>query len=262
MSEIFLWNGLAISALMLTVWLISIPLKNVSIVDLIWGLGFVLVGWVSFLRTNSDGVPFERRQILLPFLVTVWGLRLSGYLAWRNIGHGEDKRYAAMREKSDPGFWWKSLFYVFLLQGVVMWVVSWPLQSGIPKHEWDWSLWQGAGIVLWSVGLFFEAVGDWQLAKFKGRPENEGKVLDQGLWRYTRHPNYFGDFCVWWGFYLIAIGQGAAWWTAVGPILMSIFLMKFSGVGLLEKSLKVDKPEYEAYIQRTNAFFPWIPSGN
>ena len=259
MAEILLYNALAIAGLMVCVWLLSLPLKDASIVDMFWGLGFVLVAWTTWAQAPGD----PTRKLILAVLMTIWGLRLSGYIAWRNIGHGEDPRYQAMREKAGNKFPLTSLVRVFLLQGVVMWIVSLPVQAGqVPESPaaptWlDW-----LGIALWAAGVIFESVGDVQLARFKANPENRGRVLDHGLWRYTRHPNYFGDFLMWWGIYLIALAASPAktWWTAIGPALMSFFLMRVSGVTLLEKSLKQSKgPAYARYIERTNAFFPGPP---
>ena len=241
-----------IAAMMLTVWLISLVLKDTSIVDLIWGLGFVLVGWTAFLVAESD-------RWLLPLLTSIWGLRLSIYLTWRNHGRPEDYRYQAMRKRHGSSFPLVSVLTVFGLQGVVMWVVSLPIQAGVIGTDsiWHWLL--IPGVVLWATGLFFESVGDWQLARHKANPANAGQVLDTGLWRYTRHPNYFGDFVVWWGLYLIAVANSGAWWTVIGPIVISVFLMRVSGVTLLEKSLKQTKPQYGEYMSRTNAFFPGLP---
>lgn len=262
LSELLLTNAGLIAVVMVTTWLVSLPLRDVSIVDLVWGLGFAIVAWSTFLLT-VDTVAGQRGDCpsrwLLPVLTTVWGCRLSAYLAWRNHGRPEDKRYALMRERRGAGFWWQSLFIVFLLQGAVMWVVSLALQVGIAHATPGWLVWQTIGIVIWSVGLFFETAGDWQLARFRSNPDNRGKVLDSGLWRYTRHPNYFGDFCIWWGLFFIAVSGRNVWWTIVGPLVMSTFLMKISGVTLLEKSLESEKPGYADYQRCTNAFFPWFP---
>ncbi len=238
---------------MFVVWIISIPLKDVSIIDLVWGPGFVVVAWVSVVASGAVGW-----QILPAVLATIWGLRLGAYLAIRNHGKPEDARYAAMREKHGDRFVFVSLLTVFGLQAAVMWVVSLPLQT-VGYSPSDVLSLRLAGTLLWLIGVTFESIGDAQLATFKSDPANAGQVLDKGLWKYTRHPNYFGDFCVWWGLYCVALSSGAAWWSAIGPAIMSVFLMKFSGVGLLEKSLKQSKPRYHEYVSRTNAFFPWFP---
>jgi steroid 5-alpha reductase family enzyme len=176
----------------------------------------------------------------------------------RNWGEEEDYRYAEMRQKHGERFVFVSLLTVFTLQGVLMWIVSWPVQFGQLETVSSLGVLDAVGVVIWSVGVLFDAVGDHQLARFKARPENRRKVLDSGLWRYTRHPNYFGDFCVWWGLYLVAT-SGGAWWTAVGPLLMSYLLLRFSGVSLLESTIVSRRPEYRSYIERTNAFFPGRP---
>jgi len=247
--------ALTIAIYMLGFWLVSLAVTDVSIVDIGWGLGFVVVSWVSLLaEARLSGVP-----LLLVLLCTLWGLRLSGYLAWRNHGQPEDRRYAAMREKHGNGFWWISLFTVFGLQGVVMWVVALPLVVGIGSAGDLLNWWQFLGILVWMVGIVFEAVGDWQLARFKAQPDSEGRVCDRGLWRYTRHPNYFGDFCIWWGHWLISISSLALAWTVVSPLVMSVFLLKFSGVGMLESDITDRRPEYAEYQRRTSTFFPWWP---
>lgn len=243
-----------ILVLMVVTWLISVAVKDASIVDLIWGLGFVLVAWAAFITIGEPG----GRRWLLVLLTSVWGLRLSGYLSWRNLGKGEDFRYQKMREKAPDSFWWKSLFTVFFLQGVLMWVVSLPVQIGqVPTAEplgiLDW-----LGVAAWAVGFFFETVGDLQLARFKADPANKGRVMDGGLWRYTRHPNYFGDFMVWWGLYMIALSAGA-WWTIVGPVLMSFLLLRVSGVAMLERDISSRRQGYDEYVRRTSAFFPTPP---
>lgn len=254
MTSILVLNSLVILSCVTALWLLSIYLKDVSIIDYFWGFGFVVIAWV----TLSQAKPVHSTQYLLPVLVSVWGLRLVTYLGIRNWGEEEDKRYAEMRVKRGVSFWWKSFFIVFLLQGIVMWIVSLPLQYGVQLYN-PINFLHILGISLWGVGLYFEAVGDAQLMSFKARPENQGKVLDSGLWRYTRHPNYFGDFAVWWGLYLVAIGNGAPLWVIIGPLLMSFFLTRISGVKMTEDSMTKSKPQYRDYIQKTNAFIPGPP---
>ncbi len=254
MSE-YLVVGFAIAALMGATWLVSILIRDASIVDLVWGLGFVVVAWVGYIRGEIDTL--TDRQSLLLILVTVWGLRLSAYLAWRNIGSGEDFRYQAMRRRAGSRFPLISLFTVFGLQGILMWVVSLPVQVGM-QIDRSLGILAGVGTVLCAIGVFFETVGDLQLARFKKDPDSAGKVMDRGLWRYTRHPNYFGDFMVWWGLFLIA-ADGGAWWTFVGPAVMTALLMRYSGAGLLEKTIGERRPGYREYARRTNAFFPGAP---
>jgi len=243
--------------LMWLLWVVSLVKRDASIVDPFWGAGFAVVAWVAAAWHDFQGP----RTLLLVGLTTAWGLRLSLHLLIRNRGEGEDYRYRAMRDKHGPRFWWVSGFTVFGLQAAIMWIVSWPIQFGgglttssSPGLGWlDF-----AGLAVWLIGFAFESVGDYQLAKFKSDAANRGRVLDSGLWRYTRHPNYFGDFCVWWGLFLVAAG-GGAWWTILSPLLMSFLLIKVSGVSMLEKTISNRRPEYEAYIRRTSAFFPWPP---
>lgn len=247
---------------MVLLWLVSLAVRDASIVDIFWGPGFVLVAWGVFAWVAAQDLPEtgEARRWLLVSLVTVWGLRLGGYLARRNLGKGEDYRYTAMREKAGGRFWIVSLFQVFLLQGALMWIVSLPVQAGqlasTPDGIGPLAI---AGAAIWGIGLFFETVGDAQLARFKADPANRGKVMDRGLWRYTRHPNYFGDFMVWWGIYLVALEGHGTWWTFLGPLLMSFLLLRVSGVAMLEKTISTRRPGYEEYIRRTSAFFPLPP---
>ncbi len=239
-------------AAMVLVWILSLLKRDASVVDLFWGAGFVLVAWLACWLNH----PVHERAWLMAVLTTVWGLRLSLYLLWRNWGHGEDRRYRAMREQNGPRFWLSSLWRVFLLQGVILWLVSLPLQGMAACNTANSpGVLDGLGTILWGIGLLFEAGGDWQLARFQANPANAGQVMDRGLWRLTRHPNYFGDFCIWWGLFLIA-AAGGAWWTVVSPLVMSFFLLKVSGVTLLEKTITERRPAYAAYQARTNAFFP------
>ncbi len=256
MFSVAVWmHGLAALAIVAAAaWVISIPLRNVSIVDSLWSLMFLLAAGV-YAYVAPDTGP---RAVLLLVLVAIWALRLAVYITWRNHGDGEDRRYQAMRERHDPGFAIKSLYVVFLLQAALAWIISLPLLAGITgTSALGWL--DAVGVALWVVGMIFEAGGDYQLSRFKADPANKGKVMDTGLWRYTRHPNYFGDFCVWWGFYLIALA-GGGWWSIIGPAIMSLLLLKVSGVALLEKDIGERRPKYRDYVERTNAFFPG-PSG-
>jgi len=255
MIQSLLINLGVIMLLMSFLWLLSVFLRDVSIVDPFWGTGFVIVSWTSVFVQHS----VDWRMILLAVMTTIWGWRLSLYLLWRNWGQGEDRRYVAMREPHGDRFWWLSFFSVFVLQGIILWFVSLPLQAlaaSAPVNPLSMEDFLGVG--LWGVGVLFESIGDWQLARFKSNPTNQGKVMDRGLWRYTRHPNYFGDICVWWGLYLVAAAGGAGW-TILSPALMTFFLMRVSGVTLLEKTIVDRRPEYADYIRRTNALFPGPP---
>ena len=234
----------------LLTWVISLAKRNVAIVDSVWSLMFILQGVVYAWNAPTVGP----RARLVVSLVALWGLRLAVHITVRNWGHGEDRRYQAIRARNEPRFALKSLYLVFGLQAVLSWIISLPLLGAVVGLQ-PLGLLDALGVALWAVGVVFEAGGDWQLSRFKADPRNAGKVMDQGLWRWTRHPNYFGDFCVWWGSYVIALSAGG-WWSIPGPILMSILLMRVSGVTLLEKDIGERRPKYADYIRRTNAFFP------
>ncbi len=254
--NLLLVNAAVIAGCMFSLWLLSLWLKDASIVDLFWGFGFVVVAWVSLLCAPSP-TPLAW---VTTILVTIWGCRLAGYLSWRNIGKGEDSRYAEMREKPGRNFALFSLVVIFGLQGAIMWVVSLPLQI-MPTLDGHFTSLTPVGWLLWLIGISFEAIGDYQLASFKSDPNNKGKVLDKGLWHYTRHPNYFGDFLVWWGYYVLVLSADpSAWWTIIGPALMTFCLLWFSGVAHLEKRIQTRRPEYADYIRRTSSFFPWPPA--
>jgi steroid 5-alpha reductase family enzyme len=248
-------SGLVVAAAMGLLWLLSLRLRNASIVDPFWGAGFVLVAAASALGTTGA----EPRRTVVLVLVATWGLRLSLHLLRRNAGHGEDPRYRAMREGHGARFWWVSLFTVFAFQGVLLWVISLPVQVAVvAAGPAGLGLADALGVALWAVGFLFEAVGDAQLSRFRADPASRGKVLDTGLWRYTRHPNYFGDALQWWGLGLLALATGA-WWALVSPVLMNLLLLKVSGVSLLEKDIAGRRPGYAEYVRRTNAFLPWFP---
>lgn len=250
--------AVAVAALMVGTWVVSLVLRNASIVDITWGLGFVVVAWVSALRADAA----SGAASVLVAMVTVWGLRLGVYLFWRNHGNGEDYRYVAMRRRWGKRFWLISLATVFVLQGALMWIVSLPVQVAHVGDARDGALAGVAlviGLALYAIGLLFEVVGDAQLARFKADPTNEGKVMRSGLWRYTRHPNYFGDACVWWGVGIVAQAVTGTWWALLGPLVMNILLLRVSGVALLERSLRKRKPDYAEYVRTTSAFVPRPP---
>jgi steroid 5-alpha reductase family enzyme len=232
-------------------WALSLVKKDVGIVDSFWAIFIMLAGLVFAFSSGMTG--FSVACLSLGLLL-LWGLRLTAYITWRNWGKPEDHRYAAIRTKYEPNFALKSLGIIFLFQALLAWVVAMPLvvlgqQTGAVSI-WTWL---GAAVVLF--GIIYETVADAQLARFKANPKNRGKVMDQGLWGLSRHPNYFGEFCVWWGFFAMAASVGG-WWTLPSALLMSFLLLKFSGVALLDKAMVERKPKYADYIKRTNAFFP------
>jgi steroid 5-alpha reductase family enzyme len=236
-------------------WVASLFKRDASIVDVFWGLGCVVAAWVYALPREE---PTLRGDVVLG-LATLWGVRLSLYILWRNWGEGEDYRYREMREKRPGNFALRSLFTVFWFQALLLWGISMPLYQAQARRPAGLTLWDGLGLALFAVGFVFEAGGDWQLARFKSDPANEGQVMDRGLWRYTRHPNYFGDAVVWWSFLCFALATPRSLWTVYSPVVMTLLLMRVSGVTLLEKNLKKSKPGYRRYAEETNAFLPWLP---
>jgi steroid 5-alpha reductase family enzyme len=243
---------LLIGAATLT-WLLSLPLRNVAIVDALWSLMFFLAGVVYAL--NSD--PRAPRLSLVLWLLVLWAARLALHITLRNAGQAEDRRYREIRERNQPGFAVKSLYLVFWLQALLAWVISLPLLGAFASNR-PIGLLDHAGVGLWLLGFAFEAGADWQLSRFKKDPANADQVMDRGLWRYSRHPNYFGEFCVWWGFYCVALSAGA-WWSAAGPLVVTFLLLRVSGVRLLEKDIGNRRPRYADYVLKTNAFFPGPP---
>ena len=258
---ISLHAALALAAILVALWLLSLVRRDASIIDVFWGPGFVVVAWTCALASERS---LDAGQWLLLILVTVWGLRLGAHLGWRNLirdaSHGEDRRYQAMRARIGANFWIVSLVSVFAVQGVILFIVSLPIQAALLAGGGPWF---GAvaivALACWLVGVVFEVGGDLQLARFLADPANAGRVMDRGLWTYTRHPNYFGDFAIWWGHFGLAFALGAPWWTLVSPLIMSYLLMKVSGVPMLEKTMKARRPGYADYVRRTSAFFPRQP---
>ncbi|MFN8545517.1 MAG: DUF1295 domain-containing protein [Candidatus Binatia bacterium] len=234
-------------------WCVSVHKGDVSIVDSIWPLFFVVAA-LGYAATVPQRGP--RAQLVLVLLV-LWAMRLSVYLTWRNWGQPEDRRYQTIRRRNEPHFALKSLYLIFGLQGTLAWIVSLPLLAAIAAPG-SLNALDLAGIAIWGAGFAFESVGDLQLARFKRVPANRGRVMDRGLWRYTRHPNYFGDCCIWWAFFLFG-WAGGGWWSFVGPLLMSFLLLRVSGVALLEKDIGQRRPAYRDYVLRTNAFVPGPP---
>jgi steroid 5-alpha reductase family enzyme len=253
-AHAFLFSGGLILFLTTGIWLLSLYLDDSSIADIFWGAGFVLITLAAYLFSERSTL-----QTLLAVLVTVWGGRLTAHIFLRNHGKPEDPRYAAWRRQAGRRWWWYSYFKVFLVQGFLMWAIAAPLLAvqaavGVRMAPIE----AGAGAAIWAIGFFFEAAGDYQLARFKANPRNAGRVLTVGVWRYTRHPNYFGDAAQWWGFYVLAVSAGG-WWTVYSPLIMTLLLLRVSGVTLLEKSMKA-RPGYEDYVKTTSSFFPWFPA--
>lgn len=252
--QVALWGLAAVQTVLTLVWVGSLVRRDASLVDRFWGLLFVVLAWTYTLL--GDGDPL--RGTVTVVLVTIWGLRLAGYLTWRNWGEGEDPRYARMRARAPRTFPARSLVTVFWVQGVLAWIVALPLLAvsvGVGPAAPTW-LDVVAGVV-WLVGFVFEAGGDWQLSRFLADPANRGKVMDRGLWRWTRHPNYFGDATVWWAFGLLGLAAGA-WWALVGPLVMTLLIVKVSGVALTDRTMSEGRRRagHDEYVRRTNAFLP------
>jgi steroid 5-alpha reductase family enzyme len=255
-TTILLTTFCATMSMMVVLWIVSLAIKNASIVDIFWGAGFAAIAAITFELTHG----YHPRKLLITALAVIWGSRLAVHIGWRNHGKGEDFRYQAMRRRIGDRFALVSLFAVFGLQGLLMWVISLPLQFGQLSGEPARLTWLDfSGAALWLIGFGFEAIGDLQLTLFRIDPANKGQVMDRGLWAYTRHPNYFGDALLWWGFFAIALATPRGWWTVLSPVLMTTLLMKVSGVALLEKTLVKTRPEYRDYVQRTSAFIPMPP---
>jgi steroid 5-alpha reductase family enzyme len=246
----------------MTVWfVVALARKDNSVADIAWGPGFVLVAAYTFFFRRASLFP----PLLVSSLVAIWGLRLARHIFVRNWKRGEDPRYAAWRQTWGRSFLWRSYLQVFLLQGFFLLVIASPVIL-VNAYRWDrppGSYGRGilqAGVLVWIVGFVFEAVGDAQLARFKRDPANKGKIMDRGLWRYTRHPNYFGESLMWWGIFLVALDAPYGWAMIVSPVLITFLLVRVSGIPLLEKRY-AGNPDFQAYARRTSAFVPWFPKG-
>jgi len=250
---LFLYGLSAALLLPSLTWIVSLFKGDASIIDSLWSLIFLTL-CATWFFAHEVTTP---RGVIVFALVAFWAMRLSAYITWRNWGEGEDARYQAMRRKYSPNFAVKSLFIVFLLQGLLAWIIALPLLAAITGSR-PLNLLDALALVMVLFGILFESIADAQLAAFKARPDTQGRILDTGLWRYTRHPNYFGECCVWWGFYLFAVAAGG-WWAILSPLLMTFLLLRVSGVALLEKDIVERRPDYRAYIGRTNAFVPGSP---
>jgi steroid 5-alpha reductase family enzyme len=240
----------------LPLWLASLAKRDAGVADLWWGPGLAWIGWATA-GIFPDGDP-ARRQLVL-WLVSLWGLRLGAWLLWRGWGQAEDFRYRALRARAGRHFAWQSLGTVFLLQGLLQWVVSLPVQFALLRPAGGLGPLDALGVALWGVGMLFECVGDWQLARFRSDPANAGRVLDRGLWRITRHPNYFGDCLVWWGLFAIALAVPGGAATAAGPLLLCFLLLRVSGIPPVERRLAEERAGYADYARRTSAFLPRPP---
>jgi steroid 5-alpha reductase family enzyme len=251
--SLYVWGLVSTLGLATLTWLVSVLKRDVSIVDGVWAL--MLLAAATVYATGAE--PYTGRTTLILTLVVLWAVRLSGHIIHRNWGEPEDRRYRDIRQKYEPSFVLKSLVLIFWFQAGLAWIISMPLWPAltVPVNGGAFDV---LAVAVWTIGMIFEGIGDWQLSRFKADPANHGKVMDRGLWRYTRHPNYFGECLIWWGFFLFALPAGA-WWTVLGPLLLTYMLLKFSGVTLVEQTIIGRRPAYRAYIAGTNAFIPGPP---
>ena len=237
-------------------WLISLKKNNVTIADSLWGLGFIIIAWLSFLQ--GDG--FFCRKVIITAAVTVWGLRLFYHITKRGLGKPEDPRYTEWRKEYGEKFPVVSLFRVFLVQGLFMWLIALSIQVAqlFPQPE-SFTLADYAGLAVWIIGFLIESSADRQLARFIKDPANRGRVMRYKLWRYSRHPNYFGESAMWWGIYLIACSAEYGFFTVISPVLITYTLLKITGVSLMEETMFKGNAEYEEYKRTTSSFIPWFP---
>ena len=252
--NIFAFSIILLFVYMTTIFLFALWRKDNSIVDVAYGLAFVLLCWAGFLLLGSG----HMRQWLMVILVTIWGVRLAVHIFLRKQGEGEDFRYRQWRESWGKTFVWRSFLQIFMLQGAVIFLIALPVLLVLIDPGGRLGLVDLAGAAVWMVGFGFEAVGDWQLLHFKSDPANRGRIIQHGLWRYTRHPNYFGEAVLWWGIFLMALNAGYGFWAIISPLLIDFLLLKVSGIPMLEVKYR-NNPEFIAYKARTNAFFPWLP---
>ena len=242
-----------VAVVALVAWAYSVVRRNVGIVDSLWSLMILATVGAYAVFAESAGV----RETLVVALVALWAVRLSAHITVRNHGEPEDRRYREIRRNNEPHFWLKSVYIVFGLQAVLAWFIAMPaVAAASAPAPLGWL--DALAIAIFAAGLLFEVVGDWQLMRFGRRRDSRDQVLDTGLWRYTRHPNYFGEALLWWGVYLLAVAAGA-WWTLASPLLMTVLLLRVSGVALLEKDIAERRPAYRDYVRRTSAFFPLPP---
>jgi len=241
---------------MVLFWILSLRIGDVSIVDIAWGANGALISLLTF--TLADGA--LPRRLLLTGMATLWGVRLSLHIALRRQGKAEDFRYAAMREEHGDAFPRRSLVTVFLFQALLIWIIAIPVQvAQVSATPPDLTILDFAGLALWILGYGIEVLADRQLGEFRLDPSNRNRVLDRGLWKYSRHPNYFGESLIWWGIFLVAASTPGGWWAAFSPLLMTFLLLRVSGVPLLEEALSERREGYREYVKRTSGFFPWPP---
>lgn len=254
MLNFMLYSALAIFIYMTIIFIVALIRKDNSVADIAWGIGFILVAVLTLFLEKG----FTARQILVTALVSIWGARLAIHIFVRNRGRGEDFRYTQWRKEWGKWFVLRSYLQVFILQGLFLLIIAYPIMLVNRSQETGISFFDIIGALIWAVGFVFETVGDFQLLRFKRNPENKGKIMNRRLWKYTRHPNYFGESVMWWGIFLIALPVKNGWTALVSPVLITFLLLRVSGVILLEKKYRGNK-DYEEYARTTSAFLPWFP---
>lgn len=256
-------TALAVAVVLGITLFVALRVGKHAVVDVAWGLGFVVIAVVSYGVSAAFDEGDADRRLLVTALTAIWGLRLATHIGLRSRGHGEDPRYEALLDKATGNRTAYAIRKIYLTQGAVMWFVSLPVQvaafqpDGLGFEGFGFLVW--IGVFVWAVGMFFETVGDLQLTRFRNDADSKGKVLDTGLWRYTRHPNYFGDACVWWGLSLIAFSAWPGILTVLSPVFMTFLLAKGTGKPTLEKDMDKRRPGYTDYIRRTSGFVPLPP---
>jgi len=254
MLKIISYQALIIFFYAVTWFLVALAKRRNDVADIAWGGGFLCAALAAHIMQGTN----ETRAILILTLVTIWGLRLMLHVGWRNQGKAEDHRYKAWREEWGDSFLTRTFLQVFVLQGFLMLTISLPVTWSLTHNGPPINILDAVGLCVWLVGFFFEALGDFQLLRFKSNPANNGRIMTSGLWRYTRHPNYFGEVTLWWGIFIICISVPGSYWTVVGPLTITYLILKVSGTPMLEKRY-YDNQEYEEYIHSTSAFFPLLP---
>ena len=254
MLNFIIYSAICVFLYMTFIFMLAWIKKDNSIVDIAWGIGFILVAILTFILQTV----FVIRHILVTALVFIWGTRLATHIAIRKKGRGEDFRYAQWRKNWENWFFIRSFFQIYMLQGFLLLIIIYPVLLINHSKETEIVFLDILGLIIWLVGFFFEAVGDYQLLTFKRKAENKGKVMTQGLWKFTRHPNYFGETVMWWGIFLIALSVKSGWTAIVSPLLITFLLLRVSGITMLEKKY-VGNKEFDEYAKRTSAFFPWFP---
>lgn len=254
MSEILLQAAIVIFIYFFAFFLVAQFIRNNSIVDMGWGAGFVVVAFVTLISQGA----YVERNLLVTLLITIWGGRLTYYIVRRNWGKPEDFRYAKWRKEWGSWLVPRAFLQVFMLQGLLMLIIGYPIIVVNSSPQPGLNFIDYLGLFIWITGFIFESVGDKQLAEFKKDPANKGHVIQSGLWKYTRHPNYFGEATMWWGIFLLTISVPLGWSAVISPLTITLMLLYVSGVPMLEKKYK-DNPEFQEYARRTNKFFPWFP---